>query len=144
MEVRFPPQRLDAKLRACHAKSRAGRSHSIWEAAFDLQKLPPGEMADLTYEYISFGAFQEEGKDLNSLRFSIQVATAELNMWMLMPAEKQYRQFHVIRFPTGKPEKVEAIKVVAEYLAEDSTIVAFKLLSLKPGYTYEVRWTWRD
>jgi predicted acylesterase/phospholipase RssA len=143
VEVRFPTQQPEVKLRVCHPKD-AGRDDSIWEAAFDLQKVPPGHMVDLTYQYLSFGGFPEEAEDLKSLRFPIQTATAELNMWMLMPADKHYRDFHLIRFPTGKPEKVEAVMFVAEYLAEDATILAFKLLSLKPGYTYEVRWTWRD
>ena len=60
-----------------------------------------------------------------------------------MPEGKEYRSFRIIRYETGKPEKVEAVKVVTEYLAEDFTILAFKLLSLKAGYTYEVSWTYR-
>ena len=32
------------------------------------------------------------------------------------------------------------MKVVTEYLAEDYTILAFKLLSLEAGYTYEITW----
>jgi hypothetical protein len=51
--------------------------------------------------------------------------------------------FRIIRYKTGKPEEVEAVKVVTEYLAEDFTILAFKLLSLKPGYTYEVSWSYQ-
>ena len=38
---------------------------------------------------------------------------------------------------------VEAVQVVTEYLAEEFTIIAVKLLSLKSGYTYEVSWTYR-
>ena len=75
--------------------------------------------------------------------FHIQAETAELTTWVLMPEGQEYRSFRIIRYPTGKPEEVEAVKVVTEYLAEDFTILAFKLLSLKPGYTYEVNWTYR-
>jgi hypothetical protein len=38
---------------------------------------------------------------------------------------------------------VEAVRVVTEYLAEEYTIIAFKLLSLDSGYSYEVSWTYR-
>ena len=76
--------------------------------------------------------------------FPIHAETAELTTWILMPEGKEYRNFRIIRYETGKPEKAEAVKVVTEYLAEDSTILAFKLLSLKPGYTYEVSWTYRS
>jgi hypothetical protein len=39
-----------------------------------------------------------------------------------------------------KPEMVEAVNVVTEYMAADMTILAFKLLSVKPGYRYEILW----
>ena len=38
---------------------------------------------------------------------------------------------------------MEPVKVVTEYLAEDSTILAYKLLSVKAGYTYEVTWFYK-
>ena len=69
--------------------------------------------------------------------------TAELTAWILMPEGKKYQSFRIVRYPTGKPEKVEAVKVVTEYLAEEFTIIAFKLLSLDAGYCYEVSWTYR-
>ena len=46
-----------------------------------------------------------------------------------MPGGKEYQSFRIIRYETGKPENVEAVKVVTEYLAEEFTIIAFKLLS---------------
>lgn len=51
-----------------------------------------------------------------------------------------YQSFRLIRYETGKPETAEDVNIVTEYLAEDKTILAFKLLSLKPGYTYEAIW----
>ena len=60
-----------------------------------------------------------------------------------MPEGKEYRTFQLIRYKTGKPETTENVKVTTEYLAEDHTILAFKLLSLKAGYTYEVTWFYR-
>ena len=41
------------------------------------------------------------------------------------------------------PAKVEEVKLVTEYLAEDSTILAYKLLSVDAGYTYEVTWYYK-
>jgi hypothetical protein len=49
----------------------------------------------------------------------------------------------LIRHETGKPETAENVKLVTEYLAEDFTILAFKLLALKAGYTYEITWFYR-
>jgi hypothetical protein len=40
-------------------------------------------------------------------------------------------------------QTAEAVRVVTEYLANDHTILAFKLLALKPGYVYEVSWVYK-
>ena len=61
-----------------------------------------------------------------------------------MPKGKEYRNFRVTRYETGKPDKVEAVRLVTEYLADDYSIIAFKLLALKPRYTYEVSWAYKD
>jgi hypothetical protein len=38
---------------------------------------------------------------------------------------------------------MEEVKVVTEYLAEDYTILAYKLMLGKAGYTYEVQWFYK-
>jgi hypothetical protein len=52
---------------------------------------------------------------------------------------------HITSVPgrTGKPGTVEAVRGFTEYLAEDSSILAYKLMSVKAGYTYEVTWFYR-
>ena len=60
-----------------------------------------------------------------------------------MPQGSEYRRFSIVRYKTGKPDKVEAVKLVTEYLASDSTILAYKLLSVNAGYTYEVNWFYK-
>jgi hypothetical protein len=77
------------------------------------------------------------------MSFVIYAETAELSVWVLMPEGRLYRGFRIVRFETGKPEKAEGVKVVTEYLAEDHTILAFKLLALKPGHTYELLWSYK-
>ncbi len=60
-----------------------------------------------------------------------------------MPKGKAYRNFHIIRYRTGEPDRVEEVQIVTKYLAEDSTILAYKLLSVDGGYTYEVTWHYK-
>ena len=95
------------------------------------------------YEHLSPGDFLRQGDGSTSLVFDVEAETAELNRWLLMPQGKEYRSFRLIRYETGKPAAAENVKLVTEYLAEDSTILAFKLLSLKAGYTYELTWYYR-
>ncbi|MBV8488475.1 MAG: patatin-like phospholipase family protein [Planctomycetaceae bacterium] len=142
--VRFPPQQLQPKLlKADMESSVPGQKECRWQASFDFQKVAAGDFVDLIVEYDSPGRFLQRGESSTAMPFQIQAETAELTTWVLMPEGQEYRTFRIIRYKTGKPEEVEAVKVVTEYLAEDFTILAFKLLSLKPGYTYEVSWSYR-
>ena len=78
-----------------------------------------------------------------SAAIPIYVDTAEVTRWFLMPAGKEYKSFRILRYQTGKPETAELVKVVTEYLASDSAILAYKLMAVKAGYTYEVTWYYK-
>ena len=60
-----------------------------------------------------------------------------------MPQGRVYRAWQLVRYPKGSPDKVENVKPVSEFRANDFTILAFKLLALKAGYTYELTWFYR-
>jgi hypothetical protein len=143
VEVTFPQQQLSAKLRVSRDKMAGGHMSSTWELAYDFSKVPAGDVVDVTYKMLSVGNSWQSGKDLSAVHFPVRTPVAELNIWILMPAGKQYRQYSMIRYPTSKPDTVEEVKLVTEYLAEDATILAFKILSLQAGYTYELRWLYK-
>ena len=140
-QVRFPPQQLQPKLLA-HKMDVAehGDKQFRWEAAVDFENVPAGDTVDILYEHLSPGDFLRQGNGSTTLSFDVEAETAELSRWLLLPKGKEYRSFHLIRYETGKPGNPEDVNVVTEYLSEDSTILAFKLLSLKAGYTYEITW----
>ena len=144
MGVRFPTQQLQPKLSMSRVEdATGGQKEYHWCASYDFQHVPAGEFVDLIVEYHSPGQYLQRGGNGTVLVFPIHADTAELTAWILMPEGKEYQSFRIIRYETGKPENAEAVKVVTEYLAEEFTIIAFKLLSLKSGYTYEVSWTYR-
>ena len=144
MAVRFPTQQLQPKLSMSRVEDATrGQKEYHWRASYDFQHVPAGEFVDLIVEYHSPGQYLQRGGNGTAMVFPIHADTAELTAWILMPEGKEYQSFRIVRYETGKPENVEAVKVVTEYLAEEFTIIAFKLLSLKSGYTYEVSWTYR-
>jgi hypothetical protein len=143
-QVRFPRQDLQPKLRKCTIASMIpGEKMARWEVSADISELPAGEMVDLAYEHISPGQFLRRGATSTSVHYDIQADTAEVTRWFLLPRGKEYKNFRVVRWERGKPEKVEPVKIVNEYLAEDYTILAYKLLSVKGGYTHEVTWFYK-
>jgi predicted acylesterase/phospholipase RssA len=142
--VRFPPQQLQARLLKADVESPVpGQRESRWQAIFDFQRVAAGDFVDLIVEFDSPGRYLQRGDSSTAMPFQIETETAELTTWVLMPEGREYQSFRIIRYPTGKPGEVEDVKVVTEYLADDFTILAFKLLSLKCGYTYEVSWDYR-
>jgi hypothetical protein len=142
--VHFPSQQLQPKLRVSNLESSVpGREECRWEAAFDFQGVPAGEFVDLILDELSPGQYLERGQTGAAVSFLVQAETAELTMWVLMPAGREYQNFRISRHETHKSEKAEPVRVVTEYLADDYTIIAFKLLALKPGWTYVVTWIYR-
>ena len=117
------------------------------KAIVNLQKLvrsvPVGDYVDLYFEYQSPGDFLSPTEKMTEIVWDVSVPTAEMTMWILMPEGMEYRGFRVNRYQTGQPEKVEPVKVVTEYLADDYTILAYKLQPLKNGYTYQVTWYYK-
>jgi predicted acylesterase/phospholipase RssA len=143
-QMRFPPQQLQPKLRMSTVESAVpGEKKCRWEMSVDFQKVPAGDFVDLIYEHYSPGEFLQQGEGSTTVAFRMQVDTAEVTRWLLMPEGKEYRTYRILRYETAKPEKVEAVKVVTEYLANDFTILAYKLLSVKAGYTYDVTWFYK-
>ena len=144
--VRFPLAGASAKVAANEQGRRVwppAKKVTHWQVTYDFEHVPAGDFVDLVFEYHSPGLYLQRGEHGTRMTFPVLADTAELTTWILMPEGKEYRGFRIVRYETGKPEKVEAVKVVTEYLAEDYTILAFKLLSLKHGHTYDVGWLYK-
>jgi hypothetical protein len=142
--VRFPGQQLQPRVRMCPLEGSPSNERSCrWEVCYDFHAVPAGEYVDLLMEERSPGSYLKRGQNGAVLTFVLQAETDELTTWILMPKGEEYQNFRLVRFETSKPDKVEAVKIVTEYLADDYSILAFKLLGLKPGYTYELSWTYR-
>ena len=140
-QVRFPPQQLRPKLYSRSIK--AGSELRQWEVGADFQRIPLGQSVDIVYEHLSPGLFLKVGLDSTSLAFDIRAETIELSRWVMLPEGKQFRSFELIRYPTGNPQAVTPIEPISQFGSDDSSILAFKLLALQPGYTYELTWFYR-
>jgi hypothetical protein len=142
--TRFPPQLLRPTLRMCEMESSTpGHEKYSWEADFDFRDVPSGDFVELVLDERSPGQYLEGGQGGAELSFQVSARTGELVTWILMPRGREYVNFHITRQQTEKPETSEAFRPVTEYLADDYTIIAFKLVSLPPGWTYQVRWVYK-
>ena len=122
----------------------SGEKQVRWEATVDFQKVPAGDSVDIIYEHLSPGEFLRQDGWFDDARFRRPGGYGRSDpVAAYCRKGKSTATFRLIRYETGKPGTAENVKLVTEYLAEDSTILAFKLLSLKAGYTYEITWYYR-
>ena len=143
-QVRFPAQQLKPKLYVQPiGSSPKGEPLRHFSVGADFRNVPSDDAAEIVYEHISPGRFVQEGSGSVSFAFDIEAETLELSRWILMPEGREYSSYQITRYRMGQPESPESVRLVTEYLAEDRSILAFKLLMPDPGYTYEVTWFYR-
>ena len=82
------------------------------------------------------------GVDATGMAFNIEADTSELAQWVLMPKGYQYKDYHYVYYKKDQPETAIQGKFFTQYLADDSMVLAFKLLSLDPGYEHEIIWNY--
>ena len=119
MEFRFPRQQLQPKMcKSCATENPAsGEKECQWEVIYDFQQVLPGEPVDLLIEDQVPGGILQHNEASTAIPFPVRTDMAEMTVWVLMPAGKEYRSFRILRKGQGK---VEEVKVASEYLAEDS------------------------
>ena len=77
------------------------------------------------------------------MEFRLEVDTAEVTRWFFMPVGKEYETFRLFQYEVDRPERIEQITPVTEYLAQDHTVIGYKLLLLKARIGHEVQWSYR-
>ena len=97
----------------------------------------------MIYETYSPGAFVLRGDVSTTIVFTSEFDTAEVIRWFLLPSGREYGSFEILRYEKGKPATAEVVKDITSYLADDSSIIAYKMASVKPGYTFEVTWFYK-
>lgn len=139
---RFPRQTLQPKLRmACAGKEPVrGGTDCRWEVSADFTRVPAGESRDIIVESHTPATFLERGMNSTRMAVDFPEQISQVEFWILMPRE--YRNWRIVRLMKDKAESPQAIKPASEYLGEGQ-ILAFKLLSVKPWFTYEISWNYQ-
>jgi hypothetical protein len=143
-QFRFPPQRFHPRLRWTYVGDPdAHEKLCQFEVSIDLTKVPTGQVVDVIYEHYSPGVFLQSEETSTTIAFPSEFDTPEVTRWFLLPRGKEYRSYQILRYKTGKPGTAEIVKGLTEYLADDSSIIAYKMASVKAGYTFEVTWLYK-
>jgi predicted acylesterase/phospholipase RssA len=143
-QFRFPSQRFQPTLRRMLVE-RPNAPEQAWqfEVSVDLSKAPTGQAVDVIYEHYAPGIFVHRGDGSTTVTFRSEFDAAEEARWIVLPSGREYRSFEILRHETGKPATAEVVKGVTEVLADYSGIIAYKMASVKAGYTFEVTWFYK-
>lgn len=139
-QVRFPPQQVPGRVRKTALKD--GGSYR-WEAIFDFARVPAGKPVELLIEVQSPGMFLRGSESNSGMLFGIDTETAELSQWVLMPKGRDFKRYRYVFYKKGEPGTAKEGVFTTEYLSDDSTVLAFKILSLEPGYDHEIFWDYK-
>jgi predicted acylesterase/phospholipase RssA len=142
-QFRFPPQHFQPRLRRLVENPNAPDGTCQFEVSVDLSKVPTGQIVDIIYEQSSPGAFAQRGDGSTTIAFRSEFDAAEVTRWFLMPLGMEYQSFQTIRYETGKPATAEVVTGLTEFVVGDPSIIAFKIASLKAGFTIEVTWFYK-
>jgi hypothetical protein len=141
--IRFPHQELRPTLqKSLDMDTPVVERTCRWQANYDFRNVPPGQYVDLVCDHQGGGLYLRDDADSTTVPLNLRADTAELTVWILMPEGKEYKNFRVTRHE-GDHQKVEAVTPVTRFLAEDASVLAFKLLSLAADHHYEVTWTYK-
>jgi predicted acylesterase/phospholipase RssA len=143
-QFRFPPQQFHPRLRRMHVENPSTHEKRCqFEVSVDLTKAPAGQVVDVIYETYSPGVFLQRDEVSTTIAFNAEFDAAEVTRWFLMPRGQEYKSFQILRYETGKPGTAAVVKEHTEYLADDFSIIAYKMASVKAGYTFEVTWFYK-
>jgi predicted acylesterase/phospholipase RssA len=138
---RFPSTQYEPSLRRmCAEKSGTRDASCSFEVSVDLSKLPKGQVVNVTYEHYSRGVVLKRGTNFTTVAFPSAVDALGFTRWVLLPAGEEYQSYQILRYETGKPETVEVVKGLTDYMVDDPGIIAFNMALVKAGYTFEVTW----
>ena len=141
---RFPPQKYPPKLRRKVVENpNAAEKTAQFDISVDLSKAPSGQVVDVIYEHFSRGDFVKRGEISTTITARSNFDAGEVTRWFLMPRGREYASSQILRYETGKPGTVEVVRGLTEYLADDASIIAYKMASVKGGYTFELTWFYK-
>jgi hypothetical protein len=141
VEIRTLNTRIPSVIRSSqNLQAVDGAPAHVFEVAFNLSKVPIKDAIDLPIEFMSS---EPATGAADSATFYVDDETGILSCWLLLPEGKQYHNFELLRYQNGKESVPERVNPAYQFDTLEGQVLAFALLNVKPGFTYEARWEHR-
>ena len=113
-----------------------------WQMRFDLSRVPLGSDVDVVNRFILAPEMAKLYSAEGRFNFNVRLKTGLLQVWLLMPEDRQYGMFEVSSHPVGQPELTEIVVPAAVVRVALGSVASFRLINPDPDRCYECRWTW--
>ena len=113
-----------------------------WQLQLDFSHVPVNSHADIVSQSILPSEMASAFGDRGRFNFKVRTKTGLLQVWLLMPENREYGLFEVSSHPIGKPELSEIVVPAATVRVAMGSVATFRLINPEPNRRYECRWTW--
>lgn len=113
-----------------------------WQLQLDFSQVPLSSHADIVSQSILPPEMASAFADKGRFNFTVRTKTGLLQVWLLMPENREYGLFEVSSHPIGQPELNEIVVPAATVRVAMGSVATFRLINPEPNRRYECRWTW--
>ena len=113
-----------------------------WQLQLDFSHVPLNSHADIVSHSILPSEMASAFADRGRFNFNVRTKTGLLQVWLLMPQNREYGAFEVSSHPIGKPELSEIVVPSATVRVALGSVATFRLINPEPNRTYQCHWTW--
>jgi predicted acylesterase/phospholipase RssA len=111
-----------------------------WELDFDLNRQPPGSVADIVVRQLSRSKSQAQ-MESNAVTHLSYGKTHAATMWLILPAGHPHRQLELLRADEGAPDQLHVVTPDRHLRAKEGAVEGWQLHNPAPG-RYECHWRW--
>lgn len=147
---RIQMETVDSELAfACQNRSltptffrKESKESFVWEMQLDFSRVPRESDVDILFDGALPSDKLLDTGDAASFAFNISTKTGISQIWILMPSDRIYKDFEIVRYPVGEPGMAEFVTPDSQVELPIGAITTFRLLNPETDFHYECRWRW--
>lgn len=114
----------------------------LWEMDLDMSRVPMGGHTEVAFQRTLPSDMASQAEDQGRFNFTVRAPTSLLQVWVLLPENRQYDSFEVSGYPVGHPEQAKVVVPHSRARIALGSIATFRLINPEANYRYACRWKW--
>jgi len=126
------------------SRQTTSSNNYLWELDLDLNRIPIGGQAEVAFQRTLPSDMASQAKDQGQFNFTVRAETSLLQVWVLLPENRQYESFEVSGYPVDHPELAQVVVPHSRARIALGSIATFRMINPDLNYRYACRWKWTD